>query len=51
MEFKQWLEKLNEVGTSTASVASFQRIAIPMVQRQWPNDGKKKKKKKKKKSS
>jgi len=34
LDFKGWM-KLQEVGTSTASVASFKRISIPMVRRQW----------------
>ncbi len=35
MEFKIWL-KLQEVGTSTASVAGFKRMVIPgPVRRQW----------------
>lgn len=34
MSFKEWM-KLQEVGTSTSSVAGFARIAIPMVRRQF----------------
>ncbi len=34
MNFKEWL-KLQEVGTSTGSVAGFSRIAIPLVRRQF----------------
>lgn len=34
MNFKEWL-KLNEVGTSTGSIAGFARMAIPLVRRQW----------------
>ena len=34
LNFKEWL-KLNEVGTSTGDVASFKRISLPMVRRQW----------------
>lgn len=52
MDFKEWL-KLQEVGTSTGSVAGFSRMTIPMVRRQfmphWGEDDpfftKKKKKK------
>ena len=34
LSFRKWL--LKEVGTSTASVASFKRIAIPgPVRRRW----------------
>lgn len=53
MSFKEWLE-LQEVGTSTGSVAGFARISLPMVTRQFvpfwgegdPFFRKKKKKKK-----
>jgi hypothetical protein len=34
MDFKEWL-KLQEVGTSTGSVAGFSRMTIPMVRRQF----------------
>jgi hypothetical protein len=34
MRFKEWL--LKEIGTSTNCVASFKRISIPMVRREWP---------------
>ena len=52
MTFKEWM-KLQEVGTSTGSVAGFSRMTIPMVRRQfmphWGEDDpfftKKKKKK------
>lgn len=55
MNFKEWM-KLQEVGTSTGSIAGFSRIAIPTVRRQFmPHWGEgdpfftsKKKKKKKK---
>lgn len=40
MKFKDWL---NEAMTSTADVAGFSRICLPMVRRQWPSDGSKKK--------
>jgi ribosome-associated protein len=33
MKFKEWL---NETMTSTGDIASFLRISIPMVRRQWP---------------
>jgi len=35
VDFKEWLIK--EVGTSTANVAAFQRITIPLIRRQWVN--------------
>jgi len=55
MTFKEWF-KLQEVGTSTASIAGFSRMTLPMVRRQFvmalgeqdPFFKKKKKKKKKK---
>lgn len=37
MRFKEWL--MSEMGTSTADVAGFSRICIPMVRRMWPTDG------------
>ena len=36
MTFKEFLAQKNETMTSTADVAHFQRIAIPMVTRQYP---------------
>lgn len=36
MNFKKWL-KMNEVGTSTGSIAGFSRISIPMIRRKWAN--------------
>lgn len=45
MGFKEWL--LKEIGTSTACVAGFSRIAIPMQRRIWPTWGEKKRKIKK----
>jgi len=44
MRFKDWL--LKEVGTSTADIAGFRRISIPLVRRMWPTEGDDKKKKK-----
>jgi hypothetical protein len=45
MRFKDFIESM----TSTADVAGFSRIAIPLVRRVWPTevevDGEKKKKK------
>ena len=35
MKFKEWI-KLQETGTSTASIAGFSRISIPMVKRTFP---------------
>lgn len=35
MDFKEWL--LQEVGTSTANVAGFSRISIPLIRRKWAN--------------
>lgn len=44
LDFREWL-KLNEVGTSTGDVASFQRVVIPgVVRRRWPDPVFKKKK-------
>lgn len=49
MNFREWL-KLHETGTSTADIAGFSRITIPLVRRWWISDweeeqaGKKKKK-------
>ena len=34
MGFREWLFK--EVGTSTANVATFARVAIPLVRRKFP---------------
>lgn len=34
MSFREWL-KLNEAGTSTANVAGFKRISLPMRRRDW----------------
>lgn len=34
LKFKEWL-KLDEVGTSTACVAGFKRMAMPMITRKW----------------
>lgn len=34
MNFKEWM-KLQEVGTSTGSVAGFARMTLPMVRRQF----------------
>jgi hypothetical protein len=52
--FKEWLaekeKQLNEIGTSTAAVATFARPVFgggSMVRRDWPFHKKKKKKKKK----
>lgn len=36
MKFKDWF--INEVGTSTADVAGFSRITIPLVRRWWVSD-------------
>ena len=33
LDFRKWI--LDEVGTSTASVASFKRMALPMRRRDW----------------
>jgi hypothetical protein len=38
MTFKEFLEKIDETMTSTSCVANFQRITIPMVQRQYPQE-------------
>ena len=60
LNFKDWLE-MQESGTSTACIAGFSRIVMPLITRQWPTLLKddddeeehhhKKKKSKKKKSS
>jgi len=34
MKFKEWL--LQEVGTTTADIATFRRMSIPLVRRIWP---------------
>ena len=36
MTFKEFLELQNETATSTSCIASFQRITIPMITRQYP---------------
>lgn len=41
MTFKEFM-KLDEVGTSTADVAGFSRICIPLTRRMWPNEKSKK---------
>jgi len=33
LDFRKWI--LDEVGTSTACVASFKRMALPMRRRDW----------------
>lgn len=40
MRFKDFIN-LDETGTSTADIAGFSRICIPMTRRQWPTDKKK----------
>lgn len=42
IKFKEWLQ-LQETGTSTADVAVFSRISIPLVRRIWPVEKDKKK--------
>ena len=37
LSFREWV-KLSETGTSTASVAGFSRISIPMVRRTSPGE-------------
>lgn len=46
--FEDWIQ-LKETGTSTGDVAGFQRIAIPLVRRIFPNEITFETKKKKKK--
>lgn len=36
MKFKEFMQQFDEVGTSTADVAGFKRISIPMNRRMWP---------------
>ncbi len=36
MKFKDWM--MNEVGTSTADIAGFARITLPLIRRQWPSE-------------
>ena len=35
--FKEWMH-IKEVSTSTGDIAGFQRIAIPLVRRMYPNE-------------
>jgi hypothetical protein len=34
MKFKEWL--IQEIGTSTANIAGFRRMTLPLVRRMWP---------------
>jgi hypothetical protein len=37
MKFKEFID-LTETGTSTADIAGFSRICIPLVRRMYPNE-------------
>jgi hypothetical protein len=47
LDFKTWLNKVQETGTSTACIATFARPVMPIVRRDGTHEETKKKKKKK----